>query len=125
MKFENEWIEEAVRSVLGISADEELTAEAIKDIKYLKIGPSDHFINGYEIELSTHTPPIPFSDTDGGDEWICCLRGENRSWPPGAPSLAGRKRIGLRSSFWSTRRRGRKPAKQTATGTTTTTKRTR
>ena len=77
MEFENKWVEEAVRKVLGISAEDPISSEALGSIKYVKIGASLHFINGFEVQLSTQTPPEPFSDTDGGDEWICCLRGKN------------------------------------------------
>ena len=77
MEFENKWIEEAVKKVLDIQPENELTAEDLDHIKYVKIGTSSHFVNGFEIQLSTQTPPEPFSDTDGGDEWIDCLRGKD------------------------------------------------
>ncbi len=63
--FTQKWIENAVRDALGDSSDPER-------IKYLVIGES--FDNDFFIELSSEIPPNPFVNTDGGDEWVCCLR---------------------------------------------------
>lgn len=65
IEFTQKWIEDAVRGALGDSAD-------LARIKYLAIGES--FDNDFFIDLSRETPPKPFVNTDGGDEWICCLR---------------------------------------------------
>lgn len=46
--------------------------EDVAQIKYLVIGES--FDNDFFIELSREIPPKPFVNTDGGDEWACCLR---------------------------------------------------
>lgn len=65
VEFTQKWIENAVRDVLGDSSNPER-------IKYLVIGES--FDNDFFIEMSSEVPPKPFVNTDGGDEWTCCLR---------------------------------------------------
>ncbi|MCR5530372.1 MAG: hypothetical protein K6F26_00805 [Lachnospiraceae bacterium] len=77
VQFENRWLEDAAKKALNWPAEEDLTQEALEKIKYVKIGRSNRFNNGYEVELSTEVPPEPFADTDGGDEWVYCLRGKN------------------------------------------------
>lgn len=64
VKFAQKWIEDAVKKLLQ---KEEIYESDMEKIKYLRIG--SNFNNGYMIELSMATPPDPFCDTDGGDEW--------------------------------------------------------
>lgn len=64
-EFTQKWIENAVSDALGDFSNPER-------IKYLAIGES--FDNDFFIELSREVPPKPFVNTDGGDEWLCCLR---------------------------------------------------
>lgn len=70
VKFTQEWVEQAVRKLLG---KEEIEGADLARIKYLSIGES--FDNDFFIETSLEAPPKPFVDTDGGDEWMFCLRG--------------------------------------------------
>lgn len=72
--FTQKWIEKAVRNFLK-NEKEPITAQDLAQIKYLKIGES--FDNDFIIELSEQRPPEPFADTDGGDEWIFALQGED------------------------------------------------
>lgn len=72
--FTQKWIEDAVRHFLK-NAQEPITVQDLERIKYLKVGES--FDNDFIIELSEQRPPDPFADTDGGDEWIFALQGED------------------------------------------------
>lgn len=74
IKFENGWIEDAVRRVLN-KPEGDIEAEDMAKIKYLRIG--GNYDDDFEIELSMVEPPKPFIDTDGGDEWICCITGDD------------------------------------------------
>ena len=64
VEFTQKWIEDAVKKLLE---KEDIYESDMEKIKYLRIG-SD-FANSYMIQMSTSTPPDPFYDTDGGDEW--------------------------------------------------------
>ncbi len=64
VEFTQKWIEDAVKNLLQ---KEEIYESDMKKIKYLRIG--EDFNNGYMIQMSTATPPEPFYDTNGGDEW--------------------------------------------------------
>ena len=66
VKFTQKWIGDAVKKLLQ---KEDIYESDMEKIKYLRIGESEDF-NGYMIQMSTATPPEPFYDTDGGDEWI-------------------------------------------------------
>ena len=70
VRFTQKWVEQAVQKLLG---KEEIEASDLARIKYLSIGES--FDNDFFVEMSLETPPKPFVDTNGGDEWIFCLRG--------------------------------------------------
>lgn len=70
--FSQKWIADAAAEVSGKTVSE-LTAGDVGKIKYLSFGET--FDNGFFIELSTEEPPRPFVNCDGGDEWLCCLRG--------------------------------------------------
>lgn len=70
IKFTQKWIGDAVKKLLQ---KEDIYESDMEKIKYLRIG-SD-FANGYMIQMSTSTPPDPFYDTDGGDEWETALTG--------------------------------------------------
>lgn len=74
--FSQKWIADAAAEVSDKTVSE-LTAEDVGKIKYLSFG--EDFDNGFFIELSAKEPPRPFVDCDGGDEWLCCLRGEDIS----------------------------------------------
>lgn len=64
IRFTQKWIEDAVKKLLQ---KEDIYESDMERIKYLRIGED---LNGdYMIEISTETPPEPFCDTDGGDEW--------------------------------------------------------
>ena len=76
VEFTQKWIEDAVKKLLQ---KEDIYESDMEKIKYLRIG-SD-FANSYIIEMSTSTPPDPFYDTDGGDEWETGSNG---------PTLTGR-----------------------------------
>ena len=76
VEFTQKWIGDAVKKLLG---KEDIYESDMEKIKYLRIG-SD-FANSYIIEMSTSTPPDPFYDTDGGDEWKTGSNG---------PTLTGR-----------------------------------
>lgn len=72
--FQNKWIEKAVRQCLS-KAEGDIYPEDMAQIRYLRIGES--FDADFIAEMSTSSPPDPFVDTDGGDEWFaCCLREE-------------------------------------------------
>ena len=62
VEFTQKWIEDAVKKLLQ---KEDIYESDMEKIKYLRIGHDDGFI----IQMSTATPPEPFCDTDGGDEW--------------------------------------------------------
>ena len=64
VEFTQKWIEDAVKKLLQ---KEDIYESDMEKIKYLHIG--EDFDNGYMIQMSTATPPEPFCDTDGGDEW--------------------------------------------------------
>lgn len=64
IRFTQKWIEDAVKKLLQ---KENISESDMERIKYLRIG--EDFNCGYMIEMSTATPPEPFCDTDGGDEW--------------------------------------------------------
>lgn len=72
--FTQKWMEKAVRAYLG-KEDGEITVSDLEQIKYLRAGES--FDNDFFIEVSREVPPEPFADTDGGDEWIFALRGDD------------------------------------------------
>lgn len=71
-EFTQKWVEQAVCKLFG---KDELGENDLAKIKYLAIGES--FDNNFFIEISLEEPPKPFVNTDGGDEWACCLRGED------------------------------------------------
>lgn len=64
IEFTQKWIEDAVKRLLQ---KEDIYESDMEKIKYLRIG--QNFNCGYMIEMSTETPPTPFYDTNGGDEW--------------------------------------------------------
>ncbi|MDE7247707.1 MAG: hypothetical protein K2N43_07445 [Lachnospiraceae bacterium] len=64
VEFTQKWIEDAVKKLLQ---KEDIYESDMEKIKYLRIG--ENYYNSYMIEMSTETPPDPFCDTDGGDEW--------------------------------------------------------
>ena len=64
VEFTQKWIEDAVKKLFQ---KEEIYESDMEKIKYLRIG--EDFDLGYMIEMSMETPPDPFYDTDGGDEW--------------------------------------------------------
>lgn len=72
MEFSHKWVEGAVCKLLGKDAVDE---NDLAKIKYLAIGES--FDNNFFVEMSLEEPPKPFVNTDGGDEWAFCLRGED------------------------------------------------
>lgn len=75
--FTQEWIEKAVREVLNKS-DGIICESDIEKIKYLRIGES--FDNDFIVEFSLEEPPIPFADTDGGEEWaFACVKNDDIS----------------------------------------------
>lgn len=76
MEFSQKWIADAVSELLGKPVTE-ITAEDMAKIKYLAFGES--FQNNFFIEISLEQPPKPFVNSDGGDEWAYCLRGEDIS----------------------------------------------
>lgn len=55
----------------------DISADDMANIKYLAFGES--FQNNFFIELSIEQPPEPFVNSDGGEEWAYCLRGEDIS----------------------------------------------
>ena len=65
VEFTQKWIGDAVKRLLE---KEDIYESDMEKIKYLRIG-SD-FANSYMIQMSTSTPPDPFYDTGGGDEWV-------------------------------------------------------
>ena len=65
VEFTQKWIEDAVKKLFQ---KEEIYESDMEKIKYLRIG--DEFDSSFMIEMSMATPPDPFWDTDGGDEWI-------------------------------------------------------
>lgn len=71
-EFTQKWVEQAVCKLFG---KDEVGESDLAKIKYLAIGES--FQNDFFIEISLEEPPKPFVNTDGGDEWACCLRGED------------------------------------------------
>lgn len=70
--FKQKWVEQAVQKLFGKS---ELETSDLARIKYLSIGES--FDNNFFIEASLEQPPKPFVDSEGGDEWRVCLRGDD------------------------------------------------
>lgn len=75
MKFTQEWLEKNVRKALNKN-EGTINQSDMQKIKYLKIGET--FCNDFFVEMSTQEPPMPFVDTDGGDEWGCaCLTGND------------------------------------------------
>lgn len=75
--FSQGWVEEVVCKVLGKKKGE-ICQTDIEKIQYLRIGES--FDNDFFVEMSVEEPPMPFVDTDGGDEWGCtCLRNDDLS----------------------------------------------
>ena len=70
MEFTHKWVKQAVCKLFG---KDDIDDGDLEKIKYLAIGES--FQNDFFIELSLEKPPKPFVNTDGGDEWILCLRG--------------------------------------------------
>lgn len=76
MDFSQKWIAGAVSGLLNKPVSE-ITAEDMAKIKYMAFGES--FQNNFFIEISLEQPPKPFVNSDGGDEWAFCLRGEDIS----------------------------------------------
>ena len=74
VEFSQKWVKKAVQKLFG---EENIEWEDLEKIKYLSIGES--FNNDFFIEMSLEIPPKPFVDTEGGDEWMLCLRGEDIS----------------------------------------------
>lgn len=74
VEFTQKWVEEAVCKLFGKEAVDE---SDLAEIKYLSIGES--FDNNFFIEASVEQPPKPFIDSEGGDEWLVCLRGDDIS----------------------------------------------
>lgn len=72
MEFSQKWIEKAVCEMFG---KDSVGESDLAKIKYLAIGES--FDNNFFVEMSLEEPPKPFVNTDGGDEWALCLRGED------------------------------------------------
>ena len=70
VEFTQKWVEQAVQKLLG---KEQIEVSDLARIKYLAIGET--FNNDFFIEMSLESPPKPFVDSDGGDEWYLCLRG--------------------------------------------------
>lgn len=66
--FTQNWIKDAVENLCGSD---------LAKIKYLEFGES--FDNDYYIKMSLETPPKPFVCTEGGDEWMFCLRQDDIS----------------------------------------------
>ena len=62
--FTQKWMGDAVKTLLQ---KEEITKGDLEMIKYLRIGSDS--CGSYGIEMSLETPPDPFCDADGGDEW--------------------------------------------------------
>lgn len=71
--FTNKWVGNTVEKILGKTQIEEVELEKIK---YLAIGET--FDNDFFIQMSLETPPTPFVNSDGGDEWLfaCFKRGD-------------------------------------------------
>ena len=70
--FTQKWVEGAVKRFL--QKDEILESDMAK-IKYLYIG--EGFDNTFVIRMSMETPPDPFQDMMGGDEWdSACVTGK-------------------------------------------------
>lgn len=65
IEFTQKWIGDAVKKLLQ---KEDIYESDMEKIKYLCIGDC-HFGGDYTIEMSTATPPKPFRDIYGGDEW--------------------------------------------------------
>ncbi len=76
MIFSQNWIGERLAEFFDKTV-EDISAEDMASIKYLAFGAS--FQNDFFIEVSTEKPPKPFVNSDGGDEWAFCLRGDNIS----------------------------------------------
>ena len=75
--FTQGWIEKSVRKALKKERGGILQSD-IEKIKYLRIGES--FNNDFFVEMSTEEPPMPFVDTDGGDEWALeCMKNSDIS----------------------------------------------
>lgn len=74
VEFTQKWVEEAVCKLFG---KETVDESDLAEIKYLSIGES--FDNNFFIEASLEQPPKPFVDSEGGDEWLVCLRGDDIS----------------------------------------------
>lgn len=73
--FSQKWIEDTVRKLLS-KEEGEISQAEIEKIKYLRIGES--FDNDFIVEMSLEEPPVPFVDTDGGDEWgYACLKSDD------------------------------------------------
>lgn len=76
MEFSQKWIAGAVSELLNKPVSE-ITADDMAKIKYMAFGAS--FQNDFFIEISLEQPPKPFVNSDGGDEWAFCLRGDDIS----------------------------------------------
>ena len=75
IRFENEWVENAIKKALGVK-EGEITETDLDRVKYIRIGDVNR--NGQlQVEVSKEEPPRPFVDTDGGDEWACCICGDD------------------------------------------------
>ena len=74
--FSQKWVAEAVSELLDKPVSE-ISAGDMAKIKYMAFGAS--FQNDFFIEISLEQPPKPFVNSDGGDEWAFCLRGEDIS----------------------------------------------
>lgn len=76
LDFSQKWIADIVSELFDKPASE-LTAGDMAKIKYLAFGESESLANGFFVEASLQSPPDPFINTDGGDEWILCLLGDS------------------------------------------------
>lgn len=76
LNFSQEWLAERLADFFEKPVYN-ITAEDMARIKYLCVGET--FGNEFMLYVSTETPPDPFVDCEGGDEWVCCLRGDDIS----------------------------------------------
>lgn len=76
LDFSQKWLAERLAELFRKPVCD-ITAEDMDSIKYLQIGET--FGNDFMLNVSTKAPPDPFADSNGGDEWAFCLRGEDIS----------------------------------------------
>lgn len=74
--FSQKWVAEVLADFFDKPA-EDISVEDMASIKYLAFGES--FNNDFFIELSVEQPLKPFVNSNGGDEWLFCLRGDDIS----------------------------------------------